>query len=51
MMMYIKTKNPEKDEPISGYDLKVGGDLLSHPLGGSTISAKGLNFSVRNGKR
>jgi hypothetical protein len=30
---------------------KSGIDLLSHPQKGSTISANGLNFSVRNGKR
>jgi Transposase len=35
----------------NGFRFKSGIDLLSHPLWGSTISASGLNFSVRNGKR
>ena len=34
---------------MSGF-VKSGIDLLSHPQKGSTISANGLNFSVRNGK-
>jgi hypothetical protein len=31
--------------------ISTGGDLLSHPQGGSIIGAERLNFSVRNGKR
>ena len=35
---------------MSGFSLRVGGDLLSHS-DCSIIGAAGLNFSVRNGKR
>ena len=41
----------KKAPPKNGGALKSGVDLLSHPQKGSTISANGLNFSVRNGKR
>ena len=44
-----KNVNKKKDDSYES-SLKFGVYLLSH-LTGSTIGVKGLNFSVRNGKR
>lgn len=41
----------KKASPLLKRLPKSGIDLLSHPQKGSTISASGLNFSVRYGKR
>jgi hypothetical protein len=46
-----QSKDIKKSRSFGERLLKNGIDLLSHPQKGSTISANGLNFSVRNGKR
>ena len=53
-MLLLRTGTGQQKKPLlperqQGPKVNSGGDLLSHPILGSTIGAEELNFRVRNG--